>query len=303
MNKPFIYESSLKASSDNLQLAVTVRGADHPKAIFQIVHGMCEHKERYYEFMDYLASCGYVCVIHDNRGHGESVKATDDLGYMYDGGWRALIEDVKVVNEWIKAQYEELKCVMLGHSMGSLIARSYIKRYDDTIDELFVSGSPSYNPASVIAKWVCKAAMMCGAGHYRPKMIQKLAFDGFNKPFSTEGYKSAWVCSNKDILEAYHHDPLCQYIFTANGFYNLFCLMQDCYSEKGWVCKNPTLPVHFISGKNDPCRISDRAFQQAVNKVGKHYPVDSKLYAGMRHEILNETDKHMVWEYITYQYS
>lgn len=55
---------------------------DHPQAIIQISHGMCEHKERYLDFMNELAHQGYLCVIHDHRGHGKSVKNRDDLGYF-----------------------------------------------------------------------------------------------------------------------------------------------------------------------------------------------------------------------------
>ena len=61
----------LNASADALKLAVAVFEPEgKPKAIFQIVHGMAEHKERYYGFMEYLASQGYIAVIHDQRGHG-----------------------------------------------------------------------------------------------------------------------------------------------------------------------------------------------------------------------------------------
>ncbi|MCQ2541814.1 MAG: alpha/beta hydrolase, partial [Lachnospiraceae bacterium] len=63
------------------------------KGIIQIVHGMCEHKERYTSLMDFLASRGYLCVIHDHRGHGQSIKDKSDLGYMYEAGWRGLVED------------------------------------------------------------------------------------------------------------------------------------------------------------------------------------------------------------------
>lgn len=289
---------SIPASADGLRLAAIVEAPEKPKAVVQFVHGMCEHKERYVPFMEYLASMGYACVIHDNRGHGESVKSMDDLGYMYDGGWRALVEDVRLVNEWIREEYPGLRCFLFGHSMGSMIVRSFVKRYDDMVDGLFVCGSPSYNPASAIARWVCGLMMWCGAGHCRPALIQKLAFDGFNKPFAKDGYPSAWVCSDKDVLEAYHSDPYCSFIFTANGFHNLFALMQDCYSKKGWGCRNAAMGVHFLSGGNDPCRISDRHFLKAVERMDRYYNTDYRLFSGMRHEVLNETDKYLVWEYV-----
>ena len=86
----------IKASADDLKLATMLIAPDkrQPRAIVQFVHGMCDHKERYYSFMHFLASHGYVCIIHDQRGHGESVKIKDDLEYMYSGGWKAMIEDI-----------------------------------------------------------------------------------------------------------------------------------------------------------------------------------------------------------------
>ena len=42
-----------------------------PSACLQIVHGMSEHKERYYPFMEYLAEKGFACIINDVRGHGK----------------------------------------------------------------------------------------------------------------------------------------------------------------------------------------------------------------------------------------
>lgn len=138
----------IEASSDGLRLAMLIsEPVGEPKGIVQIVHGMCEHKERYIPFMEYLSAHGYVCAIHDHRGHGETVLNEEDLGYMYKGGWRALVEDIKLVQNEIKASYPALPYTLFGHSMGSMAVRSFTKRYDDSIDTLFVCGCPSYNPA------------------------------------------------------------------------------------------------------------------------------------------------------------
>lgn len=59
----------IEASSDGLRLAMLIsEPVGEPKGIVQIVHGMCEHKERYIPFMEYLSAHGYVCAIHDHRG-------------------------------------------------------------------------------------------------------------------------------------------------------------------------------------------------------------------------------------------
>jgi alpha-beta hydrolase superfamily lysophospholipase len=125
-----------------------------------------------------------------------------------------------------------------------------------------------------------------------------MSFGAFNRGFEQDGYHSAWVCSDREVLDAYHNDPLCQYVFTANGFYNLLSLMQACYAKKGWVLSKPELPIWFISGADDPCRTSNKAFNQSVvamRKLGYKY-VSSKTYPDMRHEILNETEKQVVWD-------
>lgn len=297
-------EFTLKSSADALELAAAVIAPQGPaKGIFQISHGMCEHKERYYPFMEWLAAQGYVCVINDHRGHGASVRSSDDLGFMYEGGWKALVEDLRTVGDWARAKYPGLPFTLFGHSMGSLAVRSYTKRYDSTIDRLIVCGSPSDNPAKGVGKALASGLGLLHGDHYRPMLIQKMSFGAFNKPFEGEAgadgrpYHSAWVCSNKEILDEYHKDPLCQYIFTSNGFRNLMGMMQDCYSTKGWALQNTGLPVHFISGAEDPCRTSDKAFRNAVEAMKRlgYCSTDGKLYPGMRHEILNETGRETVW--------
>ena len=71
------------SKKDNLQLEISImEPKEKPKAIVQISHGMAEHKERYYDFMNYLAKNGYICVIHDHRGHGASVNNNNDLGFL-----------------------------------------------------------------------------------------------------------------------------------------------------------------------------------------------------------------------------
>ena len=288
----------LKASADGLDLSVALAEPQgEARGVVQLVHGMCEHKERYFPFMEWLASKGYACIIHDHRAHGASVKSADDLGYMYDGGWKAMVKDVKVVGDWARVRYPGLEFTLFGHSMGSMVVRSYARRYDYSIDRLFVCGCPSDNPAKTVGRILAWLMGTLGGWRRRPGLLQKMSFGSYNKPFAKEGFASAWVCSDRKVLEEYHKDPLCQFVFTTNGFYNLLGLMQDCYNPYGWRKDGLNIPVHFISGAEDPCRISDFDFRKAaqlMTRIG-YTNVDCKLYVGMRHEILNETDHMKVW--------
>lgn len=291
---------SVKSPADSLELSCILAepaSGIAPKAIFQLVHGMCEHKERYIPFMEFLSDNGYVCIIHDHRGHGASVRKIEDLGYMGKNGWSALVDDTKAVTDYVKARYPGLKLHLFGHSMGSLVVRAYAKRYDDSIDSLFVSGCPSDNPMKGMGKILAAAYGTFRGWHFRPQLLQRMSFGAYNKAFAGGKYNCAWVCSDEEVLESYHNDPLCRYIFTADGFYNLLALMQYCYSPKEWALKNPDLPVHFMSGALDPCRTSDKALRKAVclmKEIG-YGNTDLTLYPGMRHEILNEKDKQKVW--------
>lgn len=288
---------SIDGCSDGLKISCLVREPDGDdgevkfRGAVVLVHGMCEHKERYAGLMEYLSSAGYVCVISDLRGHGESVLRREDLGYLYSGGWKAMVEEVGLVVKWTKDNYPGLGITLFGHSMGSMVVRSFTKRHDDMIDRLIVCGCPSDNPAKGAGKALAKiAGLVCGR-HSRPGLLQAMSFGAYNKPFKDEGYKSAWVCSDRKILDAYHSDPLCQYVFTANGFYNLMGLMQDCYGKSGWKMSNPRMEIHFISGAQDPCRISDKALSGAADAMKRagYRNVDLKIYPDMRHEIHNET--------------
>lgn len=289
---------NLPASADGLVLSLLASVPEGtPHGVFQIVHGMCEHKERYIPFMEFLAANGYVCVIHDQRGHGASVKSDRDMGYLYEGGWPAMVEDVRVVCDWAQQEYPGLDYTLLGHSMGSMDVRSFAKRYDSRLDRIFLCGSPANSPAKGFGKALARFYGRVRGWKFRPKFLQWLCFGSFNKAFEQEGWPAAWVCSDKEVLEEYHKDPLCAFRFTANGFYGLLGLMQDCYSPEGWRVERPQIPVHFMSGSEDPCRGSDKALQQAaelMRRVG-YTDVDVKIYPGMRHEILNETDHLRVW--------
>ena len=65
-----IEKEIIKSSSDGLPIEIACAiPKDKINGIVQISHGMSEHKERYFGFMEYLADNGYVCIINDHRGH------------------------------------------------------------------------------------------------------------------------------------------------------------------------------------------------------------------------------------------
>lgn len=289
---------TLKSAHDQLTLGVTLYIPENPQGIIQFVHGMAEHRQRYQQTMAYFADRGYVVIIHDHRGHGDSVKTDSDLGYFYQNGAQAIVEDVHQVTTYVKTRFPGLKLTLLGHSMGSLVVRCFTKKYDQEIDSLIVCGSPSKQVGAKVGLVIAKILKFFRGDRHRSQLIDTLAFKPHNRQFQHEGVANAWVVSDPAVRELYNADPKSGFIFTLNGFETLFTLMNNTYNKRGWQTRQPDLPIVFLAGADDPCIINAKAFHQAVNFMRSrgYNQVESKLYPGMRHEILNEVHKEEVWQ-------
>ena len=292
------YETSICSNQDGLELSVLwLEPEKEPKGILQISHGMSEYKERYLPFMRYLCERGYLCAIHDHRGHGKSVKYKSDLGYMYGGKDDALVEDLHQVSVWLKDRYPNLTFYMLGHSMGSLIARNYLKQYDYELEKLILTGPPCENPAADLGLLISRAEKRVSGAHHKSKLLELMAFGPYALKFKDEKNKNAWICSDPAVYEAYTKSDLCGFTFTDDAYLALFDLMKRAYDVKHWKCTKPEMPVLFISGAEDPCMGNVRQFAKAVRAMRRagYWDVRGKLYPGMRHEILNEKEREKVY--------
>lgn len=281
---------SFRSFQDDWEIHGTLLVPENPIGIVQIVHGMSEHRHRYKPFMHALAKQGWICVIHDHRGHGESVTDDEDLGYFHDISGTYLMEDAHQLTYLMKKRFPNLPYVLFGHSMGSLVVRAYAKKYDYELAALIVCGSPSKNPLLPFARLITYLIARVKGDHYRSERLQRLVFGSYGKRFPQDSSENNWICSDQKIVAEYDADPRCGFIFTTDGFRSLWNLMRNVYDDDDWVLLNPDLPILFIAGKDDPCIMNQRKFDQAVawmKKVGYHH-VHSKTYEGMRHEILNE---------------
>lgn len=288
----------IPSRSDGLMLEVLlVVPKGKVKGIVQIAHGMQEHKERYVDFMSYLAMEGYACVAHDHRGHGGSVKDPADLGYFYDQTAEAIVDDLNDVQDYIRVRYPNVPVCLFGHSMGSLISRKYLKKYDDRIDGLILSGPVYNNPAAQAGLNLVKAIALLRGDRYISERVQKMVDGSFDK--NIEGtQKNRWLSHNEDSVDAFNEDEKCSFPFTLNGYQNLLQLVLDVYDKKGWQLKHPDLPVLFLGGEEDPVIGSPKEFEKTVQALRDrgYTNIQSKLYPDMRHEILNEINRRQVYE-------
>lgn len=275
-----------------LEAAITVP-EESPKGVIQLSHGMAEHKERYFDFMHYLSEHGYVCVIHDHRGHGESVKAAEDYGFFYTENEQAIIEDLYTVTKFIKRSWPDLPVFLFSHSMGTLVARGYLKRYDSEIEKLVLCGPPTYNAVAGLALLLAKLSKAFYREKAPNKMLNAMAFKSFN---AGNTVPNGWLSENQVNVAQYNEDPKCGFVFTTNGFINLFKLQKAAFQN--WKVSNPQLSILLIAGEDDPVIRSAKKFEELADFLKElgYTNVRSKLYGHMRHEILNETKKMDVYQ-------
>lgn len=286
----------IKSKRDGLELELAImEPSSNPIGIVQLVHGMSEHKERYYDFMNYLAQNGYICAIHDHRGHGASLKDPSHLGYFYTEDSSVIVDDTHQVTEYLKERYPSLSISIFSHSMGTLVSRNYLKKYDHELEKIVLCGPPTENKLAGFAVFLAKISSIF-YGKYKPnKFLNALSVGQYSK-----GYESqlGWICSNPDTVEAYDADPLCGFIFTTNAFINLFKLLESAYNGRDWRPKNIALLILLIAGEEDPVIQGKEKFkglERFLKSLG-YKNIKSKLYKGMRHEILNERDKETIYQ-------
>jgi len=278
----------LNSKVDKHPLSMSIIAPEgRPKAIVCISHGMAEHKERYFPFMQYLAKNGYVCEAHDHRGHGGSITQKAGLGDFGTNKYRAISDDLQQMVTYMQEQYPGIPTYLFCHSMGTMVGRMYLQDYDTSVDKVVLCGPPSGNGRR---RGAFKAWWRNLWHPHRTPDTEAFAH------MDNGGPKNNWLSVNPDNVAAYNADPLCGFSFTYNGSYNSG-KMSRAIAKKNWEIDNPSLPIWLIAGENDPAIGSPERFNQLVDFVKSqgYTTVSSKLYAGLRHELLNEIDKEDIW--------
>ena len=297
MKKEFYY---LSRDGKTQIHAVEWMPEDEPKGVLQICHGMVEYIERYHEFAEYLCRHGYYVTGHDHLGHGKSVKDETEYGYFpKKNGNRCVIGDIHQLRMITSKKYPGVPYLMLGHSMGSFLLRQYLTEHGEGLAGVVIMGT-GYQPMAVLeaGQLLCRVTALFKGWKYRSKFVDNLSFGSFNKRFEPGETGREWVTSDTELCRRYVEDPMCMFRFTVGGYYQMFEGMK-VLSRAGSMAQIPRdLPVLFTAGADDPVG----AFGKSVKKVYKKYKsagmkkVAIKLYAGGRHEILNETIRNQVYE-------
>ena len=285
---------TIKSCIDNIDLDVNyIIPEAKIKGLVVIAHGMSEHKERYNYFLETLAQSSYLGVVYDHRGHGKSVKEASDLGYFYSEDETTLSQDLYNVLKFFQNRYQINNTILLAHSMGSLIARSFLQKYDDEITKVILCGPPTKNNLVDIGLGLASLSKIFGGAKKPNKFLNYLTFNSFNKLYQN---KNEWLSKSKKNVINYNNDDLCGFTFTTNGFLNLYKLQKRVFQPKNYLVKNEKLPIFLIAGSDDPVIGNLKKFENLalfMKRLGYHN-VKIKTYNNLRHELLQEEEKDII---------
>lgn len=281
----------IKSPVDDLGLSVNyIVPNGSIKGIVCVAHGMSEHKERYDYFLKCVAEKGYVSVCYDHRGHGKSVKSPNDLGYFYTEDETAFSKDLDTVIEFFKNRYQSSNVILFAHSMGTLVARSFLQSCDDKINKVVLCGPPTKQSLVNIGLFLAKMNKMFAGDRKPNKLLDNLTFSSFNKKY---GGTNLWLSKNKENVTNYNNDDLCGFTFTTNGFLNLYKLQKRAFQKHKYLVKNKNLPMLLMAGSDDPVIGNLNKFKDLglfMKRLG-YQDVRAKTYDSLRHELLQEEEK------------
>ena len=263
-----------------------------PKANVLIVHGMSEHAGRYNEFAKFLSNNGINVFSSDLRGHGKTAGSIENIGlFAMENGWQKVIQDQKILLTHI-SQQNDLPIFVLGHSMGSFIARSLSFSGEKRIAGYLFSataGDPGFlgRAGKIIA---AINSQMLGKKN-RSKLLDKMAFGDFNKRIENPRTKKDWLTRDDSEVDKYINDPFCMQLFTSQFYTDLLegvLTVNDTRNTK----RMERVPYLLFAGDMDPVGEYGKGVQKVFQMMLKEqHDVQVKLYQGGRHEMLNETNK------------
>lgn len=267
------------------------------RGIFHLVHGMTEYMGRYKSLFESLSSAGYLCCGFDNLGHGNTALEGDHGFIASKNGYKYLIDDVKAFSDSIKSEYPNLPYILMGHSMGSFIARLAAAKYKDLADKLIICGTGGSIPASDIGLLICDIIKAFRGERAVSPFIEKMAMGSYNKRFEGTSNRE-WLTKDRSVIEKYNKDKYCNFHFTISAMHDLIMLTKLANSKKWFYSISSDLPILIISGDMDPVGNYGKGVSQVFRRLksaGKK-DVTMFLYENCRHEIHNDTCKNQVIE-------
>lgn len=270
-----------------------------PRAVVQIVHGVAEYALRYDPLARYLTEHGFLVCGEDHLGHG---LTADDGKFGYFGprnGWDFVARDVRKLRKLEGEKHTGIPYVMLGHSMGSFLTRTYLIRWPGTVDAAVLSGTgQEAAPLVALGRGMSGMIGSLRGRDYVSDLVYDMSMGSYNKPFRPNQTTGDWLSRDMERVKAFRDDPLCSFRPTVTMFRDMLGGIQFIGRKKNLEKMDKNTPVYFLSGDHDPVG----SMGKGVEKVARMFrqagcrDVTVKLYPDGRHEMFNEINRQEVMD-------
>lgn len=242
-----------------------------PAAAVQIAHGMGEHALRYGEIATALTAAGFVVYAYDHRGHGASAVA--ELGNLGPGGWPALVAEIGLVGDQIRAAHPGLPLGLTAHSMGSFATQQFLLEHSATVDAVALLGTAAID--------LLEPALDLDA---------PLDLSMFNAAFQPQRTDFDWLSRDGAVVDAYLADRLCGFGVDQDAAKAMFAGSRALADPQRVNSIRADLPVYLAVGDKDPVNAGLILFEPLVSRfrAAGIDDVTARVYPEARHEILNE---------------
>lgn len=293
-----IVVEEFRAGFDGQQIFTRLWGnVAKPKAVMLILHGMVEHSARYDEFAKECNKVGIVVFCMDLRGHGRTVGDSKKVGQYAGDIFGDCVSDAQKFADELIAEYK-LPLIVFGHSFGSFLTQEFIQSYNKH-SMVVLSGSANMQGVSDVklGKMVASIQRVFLGKNSPAKMIYKLSFGKYGKPFDNGN----WLTRDNNAWDKYKADPYCGNVCSANFYKSFFEHLSKLYKTKNIQNIDKNVPILITSGAKDPVGGDEH---KLVDKLDAMYRlngikhVNCKIWEDCRHEILNETNRTEIVEYI-----
>jgi alpha-beta hydrolase superfamily lysophospholipase len=244
---------TVKGSEGDLSIAYWDR--PDPERIVLLAHGYGEHMGRYEHVAAAFADRGAAVYGPDHLGHGESAG---DRALVTD--FERIIDDLHLVDELARERHPGRPVVLVGHSMGGLIATRYAQRYGG-LDALVLS-APAIGLSVVIRDWLAAPELP-------------------DDPIDV-----AVLSRDPAVGEAYANDPLVYHGGWKRPTLEAFMAADAAIEAGGGFGDLPTYYVHGEADELVPMAVA-RPFVERL--AGSDFT--ERIVPGARHEVFNETDR------------
>lgn len=259
-------------------------------------HGMCEYIERYEEFARFLCDNDIALCGSDHIGHGNSLTDDDMLGYFGEsGGYMYMVRDLRRMKRIMERRFPDIPHFLIGHSMGSFLARIFLSRYSDRWNGAVFMGTAGGITGSAPLRRVMDAMAKRYSSRYRHHFGTRVVFGMFNLRTANHRTPNDWLSRDDENVDKFCADPKCNFTFTIAGYKDLLNALMCCNS-RAVIENTPTdIPILFASGGMDPIGEYGQGVRSACTKYMEHgCDVNIRIYREARHELLFELNRNEV---------